>query len=84
MQDEDGRLIAGCISFAVLLSAIGTMMVEPMSTVIVSWALAGAGGLCAVLAAYLQGGNVAALGAASTAFLGAAGVLGWTGRAAVK
>jgi hypothetical protein len=48
-------------------------------TVIV-WGLAASGSACAILAAYLQGGNVAALGAASTALLSAAGVLGWTGR----
>lgn len=46
----------------------------------IAWALAAAGGVCAVVAAYLQGGKVAAWGAAGTAFMGAAGVLGWTAK----
>ena len=45
-----------------------------------AWALAAAGGLCAVMAAYLTGGKAAAWGAAGAALTGAAGVLGWTGR----
>ena len=53
-----------------------------MTPNLVAWGLAGAGSACAILAAYLQGGKVAALGAASTAFLSAAGVVGWTGRTA--
>lgn len=47
----------------------------------IAWALAASGGACAVLAAYIQGGYVAALGAASTAFLGAAGIVGWKANA---
>jgi hypothetical protein len=47
----------------------------------IAWALAASGSACAVLAAYLQGGHVAALGAASTALLGAATVVGWKSNA---
>ena len=47
----------------------------------VAWGLALAGGLCAVMAAYLTGGQAAAWGAAGTALMGAAGVMGWTKRA---
>lgn len=55
-----------------------------MTPTLIAWALAASGSACAVLAAYLQGGNVAALGAASTALLGAASVVGWTGRTATS
>jgi hypothetical protein len=44
---------------------------------VVAWACAAAGGLCAVVAAYLTGGKAAAWGAAGAALTGFAGVLGW-------
>lgn len=43
-----------------------------------AWGLALAGASCTVLAAYLQGGTVAALGAAGVALTAAAGVAGYT------
>lgn len=46
---------------------------------LVAWALVAVGSACAVTAAYLQGGLVVALGAASSACMAAASVLGWTG-----
>lgn len=45
-----------------------------------AWVLAALGSACSVYAAYLTGGQVAALGAAGTAFFTAAGILGWTGK----
>lgn len=44
----------------------------------IAWGLAAAGGVCAVVAAYLTGGKAAAWGAAGTALMGAAGVLGYS------
>lgn len=46
-------------------------------TNLVGWGLAGLGALCGILAAYLQGGWVPALGAASTALTGFAVVWGY-------
>ena len=46
----------------------------------VAWVLAAAGDACAVYAAFLAGGLIAALGAASTALTGAAALLGYAAR----
>lgn len=49
---------------------------------LIAWGLAAAGGACSVMAAFLAGGKVAAWGAAGTALMGAAGVLGWQSKKA--
>lgn len=51
---------------------------------IVAWMLAFVGGVCAISAAAMQGGWVAGLSAASTVFMSAAGVWGWTSKPQVK
>lgn len=51
-----------------------------MSPILIAWALAAAGSVCGVVAAYLTGGPAAAWGAAGTALMGMATVLGWSSR----
>ena len=50
------------------------------TTTKIAWAVASAGLICAVAAAYLEGGDVSALTAASGGLYVMAGVLGWTGK----
>lgn len=52
-----------------------------MSREMVGWLLAASGGLCAIIAAGIQGGWVAAFGAAGPIFTAAAGTFGYLNKA---